>query len=37
MFGLGGIYTEVLSDVSFRLAPLTRKDAVDMIDEIRSA
>jgi len=37
MFGLGGIYTEVLSDVSFRLAPLTRKDAIDMIDEIRSA
>ncbi|MFO7560909.1 MAG: acetate--CoA ligase family protein [Desulfobacterales bacterium] len=37
MFGLGGIYTEVLSDVSFRLAPLTRKDAIGMIDEIRSA
>ncbi len=34
MFGLGGIFTEVLSDVTFRLAPLSPFDARDMIDEI---
>jgi len=37
MFGLGGIFTEAISDVSFRLAPLTANDAMQMIDEIRSA
>ncbi len=37
MFGLGGIYVEVLADVSFRLAPLTEMDAWEMIDEVRSA
>ncbi|MFP3999130.1 MAG: acetate--CoA ligase family protein [Desulfobacterales bacterium] len=36
MFGLGGIFTEALSDVVFRLAPLSRSDARDMISEIRS-
>ncbi len=36
MFGLGGVYVEVLKDVSFRVAPITRQDAVDMIHEIRS-
>jgi acetyl coenzyme A synthetase (ADP forming)-like protein len=36
MFGLGGIYTEVLKDVSFRVVPITRQDAIDMIHEIRS-
>jgi acetyltransferase len=35
MFGLGGIFTEVLEDVSFRAAPLLRKDAEEMIREIR--
>lgn len=35
MFGLGGIFTEVLEDVSFRAAPLRRKDAEEMIREIR--
>jgi acyl-CoA synthetase (NDP forming) len=35
MFGLGGIYTEVLKDVSFRVAPITPQDARDMISEIR--
>ena len=35
-FGLGGIYTEVLKDVSFRLPPLSLQDAHDMIREIRT-
>jgi acyl-CoA synthetase (NDP forming) len=37
MFGVGGIFTEALSDVSFRLAPLREGDAAEMIQEIRSA
>ncbi|TET41841.1 MAG: CoA-binding protein, partial [Elusimicrobia bacterium] len=36
MFGLGGIYVEVLKDVSFRIAPLTFNEAELMIKEIRS-
>lgn len=36
MFGLGGIYVEVLRDVSFRVAPLTPREARNMIGEIRS-
>jgi acetyltransferase len=36
MFGLGGIYVEVLKDVSFRIAPFGRRHAQQMIDEIRS-
>ncbi len=35
MFGLGGIMVEVLGDVAFRLAPLGKGDARDMIDEIQ--
>ena len=34
MFGLGGIFAEVLKDVSFRLAPVTRPVARDMVEEI---
>jgi acetate---CoA ligase (ADP-forming) subunit beta len=37
MFGLGGIFTEVLKDVSFRMAPLTKADALEMISELRSS
>ncbi len=36
MFGIGGILTEAIADVSFRLAPLTETDAVEMINEIRA-
>jgi acetyltransferase len=36
MFGLGGIYVEVLQDVSFRIAPFDRQEAMAMIQEIRS-
>jgi len=35
MFGLGGIYTEVLRDVCFRFAPITSDIALDMLREIR--
>ncbi|RPH48668.1 MAG: carboxylate--amine ligase [Desulfobacteraceae bacterium] len=35
MFGLGGIFTEVLNDVSFRAAPLEESDAMEMMREIR--
>ena len=36
MFGLGGIFVEILRDVAFRLAPITQADAEEMIREIRS-
>lgn len=34
MLGVGGILTEALADVSFRLVPITRTDAEEMIDEL---
>ncbi len=37
MFGLGGVYTEALADISFRVAPLTPHDAREMIHEIKSS
>jgi len=36
MFGLGGIFVEVLEDVVFRIAPISRTDAYDMIREIKA-
>jgi acetyl-CoA synthetase (ADP-forming) len=35
MFGLGGIFTEILGDVTFRPAPLCEADAGEMIGEIK--
>jgi len=35
LFGLGGIFTEILADTVFRVTPLTRKDAKEMLTEIK--
>jgi len=36
MFGLGGIFVEVLKDVTFRIAPITELDAREMITEVKA-
>ena len=36
MFGLGGIFVEVLKDVTFRIAPITEEEAKEMISEIKA-
>jgi succinyl-CoA synthetase beta subunit len=35
MVGLGGVFTEVLADVAFRLAPITLDDGLEMLGELR--
>ncbi|ACI20838.1 acetate--CoA ligase alpha subunit [Thermodesulfovibrio yellowstonii] len=37
MFGLGGIYVEVLKDVSFRIVPVSEQEALEMITEIKGS
>ncbi|MGA2386709.1 MAG: acetate--CoA ligase family protein [Candidatus Bathyarchaeia archaeon] len=36
MFGLGGIFVEVLKDVNFRIAPITADDAKEMITQLKA-
>jgi acyl-CoA synthetase (NDP forming) len=36
MFGLGGVFVEVLEDVTFRIAPITERDAREMITEVKA-
>ena len=37
MLGLGGVFIEVFADTAFRVCPLERRDALDMIGELRAA
>ena len=37
MFGLGGVFTEALRDVTFRAAPLSETEATEMLDDINAA
>jgi acyl-CoA synthetase (NDP forming) len=36
LFGLGGIFVEIMKDVTFRIAPITETDAREMVHEIRA-
>jgi len=36
MFGLGGIFVEVMKDVTFHLAPITQEEAIQMLKSTRS-
>jgi 3-hydroxypropionyl-CoA synthetase (ADP-forming) len=35
MVGIGGIYTEVFKDVTFRVLPITKQDALDMVNDLK--
>lgn len=37
MLGLGGVFVEIFGDTAFRVCPIDRRDALDMIEELRSA
>jgi acyl-CoA synthetase (NDP forming) len=37
MVGLGGVFVEVLADVAFRICPITRLDAEEMLGELKGA
>ncbi len=37
LFGIGGVMVEVYNDVALRLCPITREDALEMIDEVKGA
>jgi acetate---CoA ligase (ADP-forming) len=37
MFGLGGVFVEVLRDVVFRMAPVARSEAREMMEQVRGA
>jgi len=36
MVGVGGIFTEVINEISFRLVPISERDANDMLDELKA-
>jgi acetyl-CoA synthetase (ADP-forming) len=36
MFGLGGVFVELFKDVSFRIAPVTETEAMEMVKEIKA-
>jgi acetyltransferase len=37
MFGIGGVWVELLRDISFRVLPIHRLDAIDMVEEIKGS